>query len=243
MQDDLELVSKLQALDRRIVELRKEVAELPKQMAVIEKQLEHHTRQLDAAKAIQTANLKERKQREGEIQTFQQKIAKLRDQMQQAKTNEQFKAFQNEIDYAQKEIGKAEERILALMEEAEPLDKNVKLADKALADEKKSVEARKAEARQRTVADQKELTERGPEREQLVKSMPANVSKAYDRVRRKYPSGLVLSEAADGRCSACQIQMRPQVFQDVKSSQEMMFCESCGRILFYNPPVSRVSMS
>ena len=53
-------------------------------------------------------------------------MSKLRDQMAGAKTNEQYKAFQNEIAYASGEIRKAEDRILDFMEQSEPLDKNVK---------------------------------------------------------------------------------------------------------------------
>ena len=245
MQVDLEFISKLQALDRRITELKKEVAELPKQIAVIEKQLEHHTRQLDAAKAVLVANQKERKQKDLDIQTFQQKMTKLKDQMQGAKNNEQFKAFQNEIDFAQAGITKAEERIIALMEEAEPLDKNVKAADKALATERNTVKAQQTTARERTAADQKELGERTVERAELVKSTPPKLVAAYDRVRRKYPSGVVLAEVntGTGRCSACQIQLRPQYLQDLKAGLDLLTCEMCGRILFYNPPVSRVDMS
>ena len=44
-----------------------------------------------------------------------------------AKMNEQFfRAFQNEIDFAQREIRKSEDRTLELMAESEPLDLNVK---------------------------------------------------------------------------------------------------------------------
>ncbi len=60
---------------------------------------------------------------------------------------------------------------------------------------------------------------------------------AYQRIRKKW-HGTVVAEAIDGRCSACQIVLRPQFFQDLKHSEELMFCESCGRILTYNPPVS-----
>ena len=42
------------------------------------------------------------------------------------------RAFQNEIDFCQKEIRKSEDRILELMGESEPLDKNVKAAEAAL---------------------------------------------------------------------------------------------------------------
>ena len=56
-----------------------------------------------------------------------------------AKNNEQYKAFQHEIDFIAKEIRKAEDRILELMTESEPLDANVKKAEVALQEEKRVV--------------------------------------------------------------------------------------------------------
>jgi len=50
-----------------------------------------------------------------------------------AKNNDQYKAFQNEIEFCESEVRKHEDRILELMGESEPLDKNVKTAEKALA--------------------------------------------------------------------------------------------------------------
>jgi len=32
--------------------------------------------------------------------------------------------------------------------------------------------------------------------------------------------------------------LRPQYWQDVKRSESILFCESCQRILYYNPPES-----
>ena len=52
--------------------------------------------------------------------------------MLEAKTNEIYRAFQNEIEFCQKEIRKPEDRILELMGESEPLEKNVKTAEAAL---------------------------------------------------------------------------------------------------------------
>jgi len=40
------------------------------------------------------------------------------------------------------------------------------------------------------------------------------------------------------RCLACHLTLRPQFFQDLKLSNQVMFCESCGRILYYIPPVA-----
>jgi uncharacterized protein len=237
MHPDVALVNQLQALDLRIAALDKEVAELPRHIAIIEKTLDSHLRKLSADKAALAANQKDRKNLEGEIQLHQGKISKLRDQMAQAKTNEQFKAFQNEIDYAEKEIRKAEDRTVELMTASEPLEINVKQADVALKQEQKQVEAEKARARERTAADQAELETLRAEHKVAFAALPKPIAATYERIRRKW-KGTVAAEASEGRCQACQMVLRPQVFQDLRKGTNLMQCESCQRFLYYNPPVT-----
>jgi hypothetical protein len=42
----------------------------------------------------------------------------------------------------------------------------------------------------------------------------------------------------DGRCTACNMAMRLQFYQDVKKGDQVLACESCQRILYYNPPAA-----
>jgi uncharacterized protein len=247
MHPDAQLVSQLQTLDQRIAALDKEIAALPKHIAVIEKTLESHLRRLEADKAALSANQKDRKKLDGDIQINQQKISKLRDQMTGAKNNEQYKAFQNEIDFIEKEVRKAEDRILELMTESEALDGNVKKAESSLAGEKQGVEAEKKTARERTAVDEAELKQLRAERvEAAAKIKPATLV-TYERIRKKW-NGSAVAEGTTGRCSACHIQLRPQFFQDLKRGENLMNCESCGRFVYYNADVTldngtRVSMS
>jgi len=237
MTGEMEQVTRLQALDLRIGDLEREVATLPKHIAEIEKTLDAHVRRLEADRAALAANLKERKRLEDDAKVEAQKIAKLRDQMLGAKTNEQYRAFQHEIEFCEQAIRKAEDRILDLMSEAEPLDGNVKRAEAALKEERQQVEAEKARARERTAADQKQLEQHQAERKALVAGIQPPIYTAYERIRKKW-HGTAVAEAVEGRCSACQIVLRPQFFQDLRNTDQVMLCESCGRILYYNPPVS-----
>src|SRR5262249_37891393 len=153
----------------------------------IEKALDSHLKKLEADKAALAANQKERKAKDVDIQTQEQKISKLKDQMLGAKNNEQYRAFQNEIDFAGKEIRKAEDRILELMSESEPLDQNVKKAEGALKEEKQVVEGEKAKARERTAADQAELTKLRDERKESLGKLSKPTVSAYERIRKKSP--------------------------------------------------------
>jgi len=227
----------LQSLDFKIAELEREVATLPKHIAQIEKTLDSHNRRLEADRAALLANQKERKRLEDDVKVESQKISKLRDQMLGAKTNEQYRAFQHEITFCEDAIRKAEDRTLDLMSEAEPLDGNVKKAEGALKEEKQSVETEKARARERTAVDQKQIEQMSAERKSVVAALKPQTYRDYVRIRKKW-NGAVVAEASDGRCSACQIVLRPQFFQDLRHSVDLVFCESCGRFLHYNPPVS-----
>src|SRR5580693_1152246 len=75
MHPDSHLVIQLQSLDQRISALEKEVAALPKHIAAIEKTLESHQRKLEADRGALTANQKDRKKLEGEVQVQEQKIS------------------------------------------------------------------------------------------------------------------------------------------------------------------------
>jgi len=242
MLPDLKLVVRLQDVDNRLADLAREIAALPKHIAEIEKKLVSHEKRLEADRAALAANQRERKKCEGDIQVQEQKISKLKDQMLQAKTNDQYRAFQHELDYCGNEIRKAEDRILELMGESEPLDTAVKTAEAALKVEKAQVEAEKNVARDRTAADEKASAELRKEREAIVKEITPQVYSNYERVR-KGRKGIAVAEAVGGRCSVCQMLLRPQFFQDLKYGNAVMFCESCQRILYYNPPVKVEDLS
>ncbi len=233
MNQDLREARKLQDLDARIAGLKREIELLPKHIAGIERTLAAHIRKLETDKAALAANNAARKKLDLDVQAQQQKISKLRDQMSQAKTNEQYRAFQHEIAYCEEAIRKAEDQILALMEVAEGLEANVKASEQELAAEKKTVEGEKSRARARAAEDQAELTAAAAGRAQAIKALPAALAREYERLRLKHKDGIALAEARDGMCCACQMLLRPQLWQDVRASDEVIACENCRRILYY----------
>ena len=232
---DLKLVVRLQELDDRIHELQREIASLPRHIGAIEKTLESHLRKLEVDKAALAANQRERKQIEGDIQVQEQKISKLRDQMLQAKTNEQYAAFRHEIEYCENEIRKFEDRILDRMSEAEVLERNVKAADAALGKEKQLVEAEKKVALERTAEDKRRLDENKKQRAEAVAAITPAVHKSYERIRAAR-KGIAVAEVVEGSCNACHMTLRLQFFQDLRRCDQVMLCESCGRIIVYTPP-------
>src|SRR6201987_3905566 len=230
---DIENLHKLQDVDKEIRRLQDEVAELPKRVAVIEQKLARTKAQLDNAQAAVKADETSRRKFETNISDLRGKISKYRDQSLDVKTNEQYKALLHEIQFAEKEITANEDKILELMVNADARDKEVKAAQADLKAESAEIEKEKEAARQRTAEDEKLLTEWRAKRDQLRTGINEDLLRHYERVSKFRGSGI--SEVRDQKCMACRVMLRPQTYNEVRSGQQTIVCDSCQRILYFNP--------
>lgn len=233
MHPDIERLLELQRVDAEIARLRQEIAALPKRVAEIETALAGHIAAVEKAKAASKGNEQDRRKYEGEIQNVQQKISKYRDQMLAVKTNDEYRALGNEIKFAEETIRGFEDKILECMVKAEELENNIKSAEKSLAAERTDVEKEKNEARQRTAEDEKAVKELEPKRDELRAGIAEDVLRQYDRVFKA--RGYAISEARDQKCLACHVMLRPQVYNDIRDGNTVVTCDSCGRILYFDP--------
>jgi uncharacterized protein len=233
MLPDIENLLKLQDADKEIHRLQDEVAELPKRVAVIEQKLAGTKAQLEKAQAAIKADEAARRKHDTTISDLRGKISKYRDQSLDVKTNDQYKALLHEIQFAEKEIAATEDKILELMLNADARDKEVKAAQAELKAETAEIEKEKADARQRTAEDEKLLTEWRGKRDQMRSGVDADLLRHYERVSKFRGTGI--SEVRDHKCMACQVMLRPQTYNEVRSGLQTIVCDSCQRILYFNP--------
>jgi len=232
MLSDIRNLIELQKADREVLRLQEEIALLPKRVAAIEAKLVGTRTALEKAKAAIKSDEATRRKTESAIQDLEQKISKYRDQSLEVKTNEQYKALMHEIQFAERDIRSHEDRILELMVNAEAREKDIKAAEAELKAETEEIEREKTEARRRTAEDESQLSEWNRKRDTARAAVNPDLLRHYDRVAKHRGTGL--SEVRDQKCMACQVMLRPQTYNEVRADGEVLFCESCQRILYYD---------
>jgi predicted nucleic acid-binding Zn-ribbon protein len=233
MNSDLQKLIELEKVDREFVRLTEEVAALPKRVDAIEHKLADDKAAVEKAKAAIKSNEAARRQLETDIKGLQEKIAKYRSQSSSVKTNDEYRALMHEVEFAEKEIRVCEDKILDLMVALEAAEKGLKAAEADLKAEAADVEKEKAEARSRTAEDEKLLKGLGEQRVQLRTGVSDSTLAHYDRLMRQRKSAI--AEARDQRCQTCFVLMRPQIWQEVATNEQIITCSSCARILYYDP--------
>jgi hypothetical protein len=234
MDADLAALIELQRLDTLIDSARKVLAELPQREAAIDARLAEATIRLDTARQQSADNQTARRGVEKDLAVIQARLAKFRDQTMAVKTNKEFHALQHEIQVAQDEIKGFEDRILEFMMQADEIGASAKAAEAGLAATKAQGEAERAKLTAEHARVESDLAARLAEREVAASKVSKFVLGQFEAVRRS--RGVAVTEMRDGRCSICQMSLRPQVAQIVRRNDSVTKCDNCGRILYYVPP-------
>jgi predicted nucleic acid-binding Zn-ribbon protein len=235
---DLKTVIDLQHVDQKIAELTAQIEDLPSQVKLLEGQLKDYLQAHEDRKLHLSASQKERRELEAEVQQIQTKISKHKDQLYEVKTNEQYKAMLKEIEGEEGNIRKIEDKILENMVEAEDIQKMVTQAAASLESEKARVASEVRRMNSLRDADVKERDGLQAQRKELVGALSASVLETYERVR-KGRKGIAVAEVRDGFCTACNVRLRPQVYNDIRLNETLLACESCSRIMYcVEPPIA-----
>lgn len=235
MAADLPLIRKLQKSDARIAELERELEELPRQVAAIELRLKTHQDEAAALEKALADTETMRRKLEGEVTAWREKDVKLNEQLAGATTNDQYRAFRNEISFARKAIKQTEDRVLEHLEVAEELQGKVTEAKTALEKETVEVEKEVAETKERFRGDQEALEAARKERAEAASEADAKLLRAYNRVYKKLGKDAV-SPMVNGRCGSCHTTLRPQLQQNLRNNSGLVTCEFCRAILYVEPP-------
>ena len=228
----------LQRLDQTITTLRAHLDGLPKRMRDADSQLKGARAAVTSAKESFTQALGQRKKLELDAAQWKERAKKYRDQSSSVKTNEAYKALQQEIAGAEATASKIEDQVLEQMMAIDEIERRLKHAEADLKESETAVASEKKQIEAQFTDEKKKSADASAERDQIAKRVPEDVLDLYTRISKKHP-GSAMAEARGDQCRACGLRVLPHILQllTCDADEELFRCESCGRILYSLEPI------
>jgi predicted nucleic acid-binding Zn-ribbon protein len=234
----LQVLINVQALDTKIAALESEQARLPGQIEAVQAAVAQARDGVQTLKGRLDQNKKDTRAKEKDLEDAQVKRQKSEDRLYEVKTNKEYSAVLVEIEEIKQEKAKIEEEVLSLMEMQERVAVAIRDAEASLKTGESQGREEEAQIRQRLAAVETELRGLKGEREALSRDLPKDLLADYEKLLRPR-GGLAVARVlpVDGGsiCGGCRMTLTPQCLQEVKQQSALLNCESCGRFLYWLP--------
>ena len=231
MDFEFEKLIQLQKLDAEIKTTSLFLENIPRQIEDINKKKENSLQIVTQAKEKMAQNQKKRKDLEAEVKDMKAKISKFNLQLNDVKTNIEYKSLLKEIDEAQRKISEMEDEIITEMLAADEIEEEIREATQKYSEVEKEFSKEKDILEQKQKESKNKKKELSHEKEELMAKIPGDQTRLYSKIF-KSKNGIVLSPITGEFCSLCHMRVRPQVLNELKGNEKIILCENCGRILY-----------
>ncbi len=235
MHPDIEHLIRLQQLEDILEQARRTVADEPARQEALDAKLAAARQAFENERQLLTTNQAARRDIEKDLAAQQARLSKFRSQLMEVKTNREYQAMQKEIEVAQHEVRKFEDRLLERMLEHDEVEGHLNAAERALKAEQIVIEEERRGLAAQLAEAQASLVRVAAERETVAARISPPVAAIFERVMKSRRISAV-APLQDGRCSACQVRVRPQVYNELRRNEIVFQCESCQRILYFPGP-------
>ncbi len=233
MEQELSTIYEAQKIDLKIIEQERVLLSTPEKIKVMDDELANTRLKVEKEKEIIDELEKEKRKKEKELEADKDKIKKLEAKLYEVKTNKEYQALLKEIEAAKAMNDKTEEDILVLMDKVEDIKKDYNSSQAHLKIREKEIEIEKSKIEKDTQSVDKVITDLRTERNNLLSVVNEQLRSTYMILREKR-NGIAVSNAKNGVCLGCFMNIPPQLFIEVTKNKRLIQCPSCGRILYFS---------
>lgn len=237
MNEQLKVLVGLQEIDSSLLVLAEQIDSLPDQLEQYKAPLKEATDLLQKVKTELEVLTKKKKDKDLQLDEFQDKIDKLKSRSAEVKTNKEYEANLKEIETFEKNRYKIEDEVLALMEAIEAFANTLK-EEEAKGKEAEKVfkhEEEKIEGERKKLFSELEAIK--AKRAEYIEKLD---TKTYDRYMRllKKLGGLAVVEVKNEVCLGCNTNIPPQLFSNIVKGEDVCTCFFCNRLMYYKDDAS-----
>jgi predicted nucleic acid-binding Zn-ribbon protein len=161
----------------------------------------------------------------------EENIKSLQSKLYTLKTNKEYSAMLTEINGVKMDKSLLEEDILKIFEEQDMLKKELDQKQIELKEEEKKFEQDKQRILTRLKEVEALIQVLEAKRSMSEKEVDTKILFQYNKIL-KGKDGLALVQVRDDSCQGCFMNVPPQVINEIKMNDRLIFCEMCARILY-----------
>jgi predicted nucleic acid-binding Zn-ribbon protein len=232
LKEQLRLLEELQRHDAKLQELegaRKQIPEkleaMRRDLKVIEDMLARERSDLEAAE-------KWRRDKEDEMRTEEAQLSKAKQKLSGVKNSKEYMATQREVDTLRKMSAETDEKLQQFVSAAEDARKKITAHTADVEKLRGLVEREEQAAGDKMGELERQLADVKLGRDGAAHTVRPDVLKKYNTIKMK--RGLAVVAVHNGTCRGCNMNIPPQLYNQLQRGNAIELCPNCHRIVYWD---------
>jgi len=233
VKEQLQLLWKLQTLERQIEEAQKERESFPLTLERLKGMLKAQEEKKEEEKRRIEALEEERMKLEGDLEMESERTKRSELKLLEIKTNKEYQALLKEIQTGKEHNSQREEEIIRMLDEIDQLKTDYAAMVERAHKERKEIEEEQVKVGEQMVVVEQNITQWHRNKEGIVKELDPELVKRYTTLKERR-NGIAVVLVRNEGCQGCYVNIPPQLYNEVKKNKEIIMCPNCQRILYWD---------
>ena len=229
--EQIELLVDLQEIEIEVAKIETELKKLPVKLTEMDLGLAEFESVINIQKEALSDFKKRYRSFEADMQTHQSRIKKREEQLRSVKTNKEYQAILKEMNEIKEIISHIEDQTIECLDKLDAAEKDTQLKLHEYENEKENINMNKATIGRQAAEDNKKLQHLISQRDRLSATIVPELLRQYQFVK-SISGGIAIVEVKNAVCFGCNMNIPPQMYNELHRGNELKNCPHCHRMLY-----------
>jgi hypothetical protein len=232
MNPEIKALYELQQRDRQLTRLERKLALIPNRITELEEDVGKLGKMLEAERDKCEDTRAFQRSQQDQLAEEEEMLRNSRAKMGQVKNPRELNAIQREVEQTRRMSSARSEEIQKIQAAVDEAEQRIAAMNDSFQSLKAQAEAETERLKKTQAKLEGKLGKLRSGRGDLTDQIDPGTLRTYDRIRRRV-GGIAFVATSDRRCLACKMHVPHQAYVSLRKGEEILPCESCGRLLYW----------
>ena len=232
MKEQINILVKLQKIETETDSIKLKLSDVSKRLENLDDGLKEFERTIEDQESIINELKKRYRNYESDAQMNLELEKKSQEKLRSVKTNREYQSILKEIEDIKAKNSKIEDEMIGCLDRMDETEKIIATKKDEYLQLADSIKNEKVSINQEVEQGKKKLAELETDRKGVSSVAEPELLKKYFIIKEQNQGGLAVVPVKDAVCHGCNVNLPPQLYNELHRCETLKFCPICHRIIY-----------
>ena len=232
MKEQIKVLVRLQQLDTETVRIKSTLNNVSKKLEKLDSSLKEIEQTIKDQESVLDELKKQYRDYESDVKINLAKNKKSQEKLRSVKTNKEYQSMLKEIEDVKSKNSLIEDKMIECLDRMDETENIIAKKKDEYSQFSDLITSEKQSIEHEVGIDKEKLNELNLDRKNVSDIIDSQLLKTYLMIKEQHQGGLAVVPVKDAVCHGCNVNLPPQLYNELFRYNSLKFCPNCQRIIY-----------